>query len=606
MIQPPLPGFLPKSTWKDLPLPTFRPGVPISIDTETCDPGLKKRGPGGWRKEGFIVGVAVACGDKAYYTPVGKQGLREWLKATANAASQVVFANASYDLEWLESGLGVDLSGHPIHDIQIAEPLLDSGRQSYSLEALSLDYLGIGKDEELLKDALSAYGLRGKDELWKLPQEYIGPYAEIDVRRTLDVWIRQMEKIRENGLVAIYELERKVIPILHRMRRRGVKIDQDAVARLRDELVSKERALRDMLSGINVNSPHDLQRLCDSQGIPYNILLSGRPSFDKTWLQEAAKTYPVVKQIADLRSVEKIRSSFIDAAILESVDSKGIIRCTFHQLRDPDGGTITGRMSASRPNLQQVPGRSELGKKVRKCFVPPNGGQWLKMDYSQQEPRLLTHFACVTKLSGAKEVAQAYRDGKDIYSYIMEAVGISRDTSKTVTLGLIYGMGDELLAEKLNISKTEASSIRERLYVRVPFMQRITQDVSQVAATRGYIKTLLGRHQRFDEWEPNYSPKGTVPIKGLDRAREIWKDRGLRRAWTHTALNSLIQGSAADMTKKAMTEMPDNMMLAVHDELGCEIFDPAEAVEIKRIAEECVKLELPIRADIKIGRSWGG
>ena len=245
MIQQPLPGFLPKSQWKDRTLPVFPPGQPVSFDVETCDPGLMDKGPGGWRKDGFIVGIAAACGKESIYIPIGKPRLREWLTTTANQASEIVFANALYDLEWMAAGLDIDLSDHPIHDIQIAEPLLDEDRVSYSLDALAKHYLGESKDERMLKEALAIHGLSGKGDLWKLPPEFIGPYAEADTRLTLAIWHKQMEQIAEEGLQGIYELERKVTPVLHRMRRKGVRVDMDAVADLRQELRRAARSRDD-------------------------------------------------------------------------------------------------------------------------------------------------------------------------------------------------------------------------------------------------------------------------------------------------------------------------------------------------------------------------
>lgn len=615
MIQMPLPGFLPKSGWKQKPLPVFHPGQPVSIDVETCDPGLGTRGPGGWRKEGHLVGVAAACGKETIYAPIGTSGLREWIATTAKVASAVVFANALYDLEWLESALGLDLSALPIHDVQIAEPLIDEDRLSYSLDALAKHYLGETKDERLLSEALAIHGLKGKEDLWKLPAEFVGPYAEADVRLTLAVWQEQMLYLERENLLPIYALERAVIPVLHRMRRKGVRVDMDAVSALRQELIDTEFKLQEYLGHVNVNAGADLKQLCDRIGAQYDFTDKGNPSFTKDWLRRMAPYHPEIQAVADLRQAEKIRSSFLDSAIGQSVDRHGILRCTWHQMRDPEGGTLTGRMSASKPNIQQIPRRGRLGQKVRECFIPPNGGKWLKLDYSQQEPRLMVHFACATNMPGARDVAQMYRDGGDIYHCIMDVMGWMggteqerkerRDQSKTITLGMMYGMGDESLGNSLKLSKQEAADLRKKLYARIPFLGMISEDVKNVAIKRGYIRTILGRHQRFDDWEPNYS-EGAQPVKTLARAKLLWPDKGLRRAWTHTALNKLIQGSAADMTKKLMTMTKADLMIAVHDEVGAEVHDEKDVQEIQQVAETCVPLLVPVKADVKLGRSWGG
>jgi len=268
-------------------------------------------------------------------------------------------------------------------------------------------------------------------------------------------------------------------------------------------------------------------------------------------------------------------------------------------------------MAASNPNPQQVPGRSDIAPKVRALFRNPNK-QWAKLDYSQQEPRLLVHFASLCRCTGADLVKMAYCGNAkmDIYQFLADSCAMSRRDAKDATLGRMYGMGFKRFAAKQNITLEAAKSKLEEFDRSVPFVREISDMCASAAQTRGYIKTLLGRRRHFNLWEPSRYSENYEFARPLPRelAEKEWSGERLKRFGAHKALNSLIQGSAADMTKSAIVKIWDEYkrlpVMQVHDELDFEVDSEEEALNYKRACEECVSLEVPIVAELKLGEHW--
>jgi len=325
--------------------------------------------------------------------------------------------------------------------------------------------------------------------------------------------------------------------------------------------------------------------------------------------------HPFLKLVSELRELNRLRATFIEDWIFKN-EVDGIVHCQWKQLVSDEGGTRTGRMAAQNPNPQQVPARSPLAPEIRALFIPMNKGQrWCKIDYSQQEPRLLVHFAILCKFRGAKEIGEAYRkDPKmDFYQFLVNEAGITRRQSKDLTLGRFYGMGHSKLAAKLGCGLDEAKELLAKFDASVPFVKEMADLCGNRASSRGYLRTLCGRRRHFNWWEPadSYQMRQDgydVQPRKLEQAKAAWPKKQLKRANTHKSLNSLIQGSAADMTKAFMIaqyEQTGNIpYLAVHDETDSGVDSEKQANEIQEIAETCVKLEIPIRADMSLGNHW--
>ena len=226
-------------------------------------------------------------------------------------------------------------------------------------------------------------------------------------------------------------------------------------------------------------------------------------------------------------------------------------------MRKDSDGTRTGRFSSSNPNLQQIPARDEYwGPMIRSLFIPEDGCDWIRLDYNQQEPRMLVHYASIRKIRGAKEACEEYRDkGADFHTMVAKMAGIDRKVAKVINLGIMYGMGTFKLGQMLNLNFDEAKVLLEKYHNNVPFVKGLMHEASQAVNLRGEIRTLLGRKRHFNFWEPADSqlkwPNKEMPLR-LSDAKEIWHGRPLKRAYTHKALNALIQGASADLTKQAM------------------------------------------------------
>jgi len=312
-----------------------------------------------------------------------------------------------------------------------------------------------------------------------------------------------------------------------------------------------------------------------------------------------------VKLITQAREINKAHTTFIDTIIKHN--HKGRIHAEINQLRGDNGGTVTGRFSYSNPNLQQIPARNkELGPAIRSLFIPEEGHTWGCFDYNQQEPRLVVHYATLQNLMGIDEVLNSYKKGEaDFHSIVSEMADIPRTQAKTINLGLFYGMGKNKLQAELGINKESAEDLFKKYHSQVPFVRQLMNAVMQRAQSSGRIRTLLGRLCRFHLWEPNQFGIH----KALPHEQALTEHGpGIKRAYTYKALNKLIQGSAADMTKKAMIELHKEGIIPhiqVHDELDISVATQAHAEKIKKTMEHAVNLEVPNKVDYESGPNWG-
>jgi len=612
MIQKPL--FAPQTEW--LPpenFPDLSKYDEIAIDLETKDPDLIKMGSGNVVGRGDVTGVAVAVHNWSGYYPIAHEGggnmdrtkVLKWFQGVLNTDAIKIFHNAMYDVCWIRA-LGLSINGK-IVDTMIASALVDENQMRYDLNNCSKRYTGKTKNETALYEAAKSWGVDAKAEMYKLPAIYVGAYAEKDAELTLELWQELKKEILHQDLNAIFELETELFPCLVDMRFLGVRVDVEGAHKLKQQLLEQEKELLQIVkkeTGVDTQiwAARSIAQVFEKLRLPFDRTeKTNSPSFTKNFLQN--HPHPLVKRIARAREINKAHTTFIDTILKHSYKSR--IHAEINQLRGDNGGTVTGRFSYSNPNLQQIPARDkELGPKIRSLFIPEEGHTWGCFDYSQQEPRLVVHYASLQNLYGAGEVLDAYREGDaDFHSIVAEMAEIPRSQAKTINLGLFYGMGKNKLQAELGVSKDKADDLFRQYHNKVPFVKQLMDNVMQRAQDRGRIRTLLGRLCRFHLWEPNqFGIHKALPHD----AALMEHGPGIKRAYTYKALNKLIQGSAADMTKKAMIDLHKEGIIPhiqVHDELDISVSD--NAGKIKEIMENAVSLEIPNKVDYESGPNWG-
>ena len=608
--------FKPQTEW--LPpeeFPNLSQHDEISIDLETKDPGLTKTGSGSVTKNGEVVGIAVAVEGWAGYFPIAHEGggnmdrnmVLKWLKDVLNTTATKIFHNAMYDVCWLRS-MGFTINGR-IVDTMIAAALCDENQFRFDLNTCSKRYTGLSKDETALYAAAKEWGVDPKGEMYKLPAMYVGQYAEKDASITLQLWQYLKREISNQDIESIFDLETELFPCLVDMRFLGVRVDIEAAHALKQELVQEEKLCLQKVkteTGIDTQiwAARSIAQVFEKLSLPFDRTEKTQaPSFTKNFLQN--HPHPMVQHIARAREINKAHTTFIDTILKH--EHKGRIHAEINQLRSDNGGTVTGRFSYSNPNLQQIPARNkELGPRIRSLFIPEEKCKWGVFDYSQQEPRLVVHYASLQNLYGVNDVLDAYNEGDaDFHTIVADMANIPRSQAKTINLGLFYGMGKNKLQAELGVDKETSDGLFRQYHDRVPFVKQLMDNVMQRAQQRGQIRTLLGRLCRFHLWEPNMF--GMHKALPHDQAL-LEHGPGIRRAYTYKALNRLIQGSAADMTKKAMLELYKEGIvphIQVHDELDLSIESSDHADKIKEIMEHAVSLEVPNKVDYESGPNWG-
>ena len=619
----------PKSEWvPPAELPDIFDAKQIAIDVETRDPNIKTNGPGWATGDGYVVGYAIAVDGWFGYIPIRHEHggnlderiVDKWLKKVFECPADKIMHNAQYDAGWIRR-MGFTINGRII-DTMVVASLLDENRFSYSLNNVAYDYLEKVKSEKGLREAAISFGLDPKSDMWKMPAMYVGPYAEGDATLTLDLWNHFSVEIEKQKIGSIVNLELDVLPCLIDMTWRGVRIDQDKVERTKDALLKREKAtlaeIKNM-TGLNVEiwAAQSLSKAFDKLSISYPKTEKGAPSFTKQFLTD--HPHELTKLVVEARNLNKTSGTFINT-IMKHCRSDGRIHSHINQIRSDDGGTVSGRISMSNPNLQQIPARDpELGPMIRSLFLPEEGEEWAAIDFSQQEPRILVHYAHVlgnskgrVPFKGTEEFVDAYRHDPDMdfHSMVAKMASINRKQAKTINLGMMYGMGVNKLSDQLGIEVDEAKSLITQYHDRVPFVKGLMNGVMQHLNSKrsgGAISSILGRKCRFDLWEPTtFGMSKALPYKAA--VSEYGETTRLKRAYTYKALNRLIQASAADMTKQAMVNIYKTgrvPLIQIHDEIAISVKNREEAKEIAEIMENAVTLEVPSKCDVEIGPSWG-
>ena len=524
--------------------PDLRSYDEIAIDLETRDPELKTRGSGSVIGLGEVVGIAVAVPGRKFYFPIAhgsgpnmdRKKTLEWFKDICASNATKIFHNAMYDVCWIRK-LGIKINGLVV-DTMIAASLIDENRFKYDLNSLSWDYLGFGKSEVALVEAAKSRGLDPKADLWQLPAMEVGTYAEKDAELTLELWQVFKKEIIYQDVESIFNLETDLFPCLVDMRFLGVRVDVERAHKLKQDLQYQENLLLSQIkkeSNIEVQiwAARSIAKVFDKLKLPYDRTAKTQaPSFTKNFLQE--HPHPVVKQIAQAREINKAHTTFIDTIIKYEHNER--IHAEINQIRSDAGGTVTGRFSYNNPNLQQLPARNkDLGPMIRSLFLPEEGCHWGCFDYSQQEPRLVVHYAALHKFPTVYDVVDAYESDSstDFHKTVAEMAKIPRSQAKVINLGLFYGMGKAKLQAELGVSKDKAAELFDQYHAKVPFVKQLMNSASNRAQERGQIRTLLGRLCRFHLWEPNQFGMHKAMLHE-DALRE--HGPGIRRAYTYKAL----------------------------------------------------------------------
>lgn len=643
-----MPLFEPESDWRPplmVGLPSWKDARRIAVDVETRDQHLKELGIG-VRRGGYITGVSFAIEDgPAYYLPMRHEGgdnlpehqVLAYLREQARGfRGDIVGANLQYDLDYLWEEEILFHEEARYRDIQVADPLIYELHQSYSLDNIAKRHGLPGKNEDKLREAARAYGVDPKNGMWRLPARFVGAYAEEDTRLPLMILRRQERQIEEDDLWDIWNLESQVLPVLVKMRRRGVRVNMDKLRGIEEWSLTEEAealALVRHQTGVNISvgdvwKAGAIAPALEAIGIQLNKTAQGQPNIDKDVL--AGIDHPVAKALSWARKTNKLRTTF--AASVRRYEINGRIHCTFNQIAREDEkgdmkGARYGRLSCVDPNLQQQPSRDEFAARWRSIYEPEEGSLWATNDYSQQEPRWTTHFAAEMDLTKAREAAQAYCDDPklDNHDFMAQLTGLPRKYAKNVYLGLCYGEGGAKLSRDLGLptrwalagrwengrreisffptqeeafqarnesqsgyvfetAGEEAQRVLDAFDERAPFIKQLAKKAQDMASKRGYVKTIGGRRLHFPQ-----RGDGTYD-------------------WCHKALNRIIQGSSADQTKEALVALDREgrwIALQVHDEIDCSVADVGEGKAIGATMTNVRKARVPFRVDTEIGPSWG-
>ncbi len=580
----------------------------ISIDTETTDISPRKA---------EIVGYALAyTPGESYYVPVkgppGETVLDAKLVADKlrplleNPSIAKIGQNLKYDLVVL-IGAGIRMTGVSF-DTMVASYLLDAGERTHNLDQLALRYL----DHTTTKiDSLIGKG-KNQKRMDEVSVVEVGPYAAEDADLPLQLHPLLSAKLAEQGLDKLNEtVEVPLISILAEMEYLGVSVDVGRLAELSEQYGSKLQGLAaeiEEMAGhpLNIASPKQLRQLLfEELKLPVSKKTKTGPSTDASVLDELANLHPLPAKIVEYRQFSKLLNTYVNA-LPEMVHPKtGRVHASFNQVV-----AATGRLSSSNPNLQNIPIRTPEGREIRSAFkAGPAGWKFLAADYSQIELRVLAH------ICGDPTLCKAFANDEDIHALVasqVEGVELADVTSdmrrraKAVNFGIIYGQSPFGLAKALDISQEAASEFIETYFARYPGVLDFFTDTLTQCREQGYVSTLLGRRRAV---------QGVRPVPRGLREEKTGVLRQLNMP-ERTAVNTVIQGSAADLIKLAMIGVHDrlqkesieaHMMLQIHDELVFEVAPTAVDTLAKLVVEEMSQvyaLDVPLKVDVKFGENW--
>ncbi len=573
----------------------------FAVDTETDSE---------FPNQARLVGISFAMiPGEAYYVPLRhdylgvpaqipvERALAILKPVLEDPAVQKTGQNIKYDLIVLR-GEGVELRGIET-DTMVLSYLLEPNWGKHGLERIALHYLGTTKQPY---ESVAGKG-RKQVTLDKVDIDAVAPYACLDADLTLELGGILEDKVKEAGLDGLYrDIERPLIDLLARMEVWGVKVDRKALKELSDGFGADLRRLEKTIYGLagtefNINSP---QQLADILFRKLNLPATKKTKVNRGFstsidiLQELAPLHPLAKEVLEYRQASKLKSTYADA-LPELIDPKtGRIHTSYNQTV-----ASTGRLSSSDPNLQNIPARGELGKRFRRAFIPEDGCLFLAADYSQIELRILAH------LSDDPALVATFMEDRDIHEETAvrvfgETAGLFRDEmrrrAKIINFSIIYGTSAFSLAKELGTSAGEAQQFIDRYYEKYPKVREYLERQVETAQKKGFSETIFGRIRQVPELRSS--------------------DRNIQQAGRRIALNMPIQGSAADIMKKAMLEvwaemerrkLRAKMILQVHDELVFEVpageREAVGALVHERLEKVCA-LKVPLKAHLGWGANW--
>ncbi len=587
--------------------------IVAAVDIETYDPHLQDWGPGACRKDGEILGVGIYCPDECideYFSPDNPKVAL----ILADPDVVKVFHNGVYDLDWLINGYGFEVNGR-CEDTMTRETLLDSYAFSYSLDACCHRRGVEGKNKGGTIDKWYAEnGGKGKaiEHLKDIPQRIVGKYCRQDCKATYDLYFAQQPLLEEQHLLNANDIECELYPLLMQMKGNGFRLDMSKLFERMDQfeeeyedgmhkLEQKYGFAEDTLS---LNSANDIEKMWRAEKLPIEYTATGKPSFAAAVLEDS--NHPLAEKIQHLRGLAKT-NAFLGSWVDYAVD--GYLHPCFYPAKRDDSGTVTGRWSSGDPNLQQVPARAEKhGKELRSLFVPEPGYILGAFDYKQIEYRVFIHFADGTGADKAR--AEFHIHDVDYHQMVQEMMGWVtgdkdkdkeyRHITKNLNFGSIYCMGARSFAKKFKrpLMKAHPDADPENLFPladslmkeykrKIPFVEPTCRKIIQTGEKRGYVRTLSGRRQR-------------MPLDG----------------GAYKLVNYLIQGSAADLLKKALVDAWNagvfkvlKLHAQIHDEIVFSIPDTKEGYEACLKLKECMvnaySLRVPLGVDTEIGPDWG-
>ncbi len=558
-----------------------------------------------------LVGVALSCADdQGAYVPLRGETPQDAALLPLDAVRQQLaplladgaVAKVAHDTQRSAHLLrrhGMPVAGWRL-DVRVGAFLLNSERGSYAPERLAEEFLGRRPDS---REDLAGKGARqlsfddidvGRASTWAAERA--------EVTRALAGTIEQ--RLDDAGLRELYdEIDGPLLPLLVQMEARGIRVDTELLGRMSSEMEDSLEGLRGEIHALaetefNVDSPKQLREvLFDKLGLKprRKTAKSKVASTDAQTLEELAGEHDIARKILEYRELAKLKGTYVDALPLLVQPETGRVHTSFNPT-----GAATGRLSSSDPNLQNIPVRTEAGRKIRKAFVPEPGHLFLASDYSQIELRILAHYC------EDPELIRAFREGQDIHRHTAAAVGgvrpeqvtpEMRRRAKAVNFGILYGMSEIRLAREQGMSRPEARAFIQAYFDRFPAVRDYIDETRDRARREGAVRTLFGRVRYFPQLH--------------QRVNRAVQEQALR-----AAVNTPLQGTAADLMKLAMLRVQaalekaglgTQILLQVHDELLLEVPE-AEVEQVGRLVEQAMegvrRLAVPLTVDQKVGRSW--
>jgi len=502
-----------------------------------------------------------------------------------------------YDAHVL-ANYGIAVAGQR-YDSMLESYVLNSVATPHDMDSTAQKYLGIKTIQYQDVAGKGAKQIAFNQVDVDRAAEYSAEDADVTLRMHLTLW-PQIEALPT--LKAVYEtIEQPLVPVLYRMERAGVLVDRDLLRTQSSELAARMLELQAQAhleagGAFNVDSPKQLQEILFGKlGIPVvRKTPTGQPSTAEDVLEELAETYPLPKLILEYRGVAKLKSTYTDNLPKQINQATGRIHTSYHQ-----AVAATGRLSSTDPNLQNIPIRTKEGRRIRQAFIAPPGSSLVAADYSQIELRIMAH------LSGDASLLQAFAENRDVHQATaaevfttpLDAVSLDqRRAAKAINFGLMYGMSAFGLARQLGIGRGDAQKYMDVYFERYPGVKRYMDETRRQARETGFVETMFGRRLYLPEIQS--------------------RNQALRQYAERSAINAPMQGTAADIIKRAMIEvdgwlqssrMPARLIMQVHDELVLEVAD--EAVEgvvdqLRIHMTQAAKLAVPLKIDVGIGRNW--